>query len=603
MYDGLRRHVARRAGGDCAPDVSVDAHRGNHWDFLCRHEQAAQEAARGTCRQRREFARCLLARAAHVNNLMCAIEYIARETKAAGANGHRPEQWSRHKRWEVAKLLGSILLDGTYRRGPVRRQPIPKASGNGTRILEIPDAEDKIVQRALVQVLQPLLDPGFDERSFGFRPGLGREHALACAGAMAWQADTWTWITEDIRDAFTQIPHRRLFDVLRYLGLDEAMLSLIVEVIGNDRGRGLPQGGSLSPFLLNVYCDHFLDVPWRQRYPDVVLVRVADDLLLQAHDRRHAESVYSDLERLLRPAGLPLKGNRRDAIRQLDCGQHADWLGCRLRQGQRGIETRVGPKSWSRLADKLARAHAEPAAALRALEMIQGWADQLGACYDHEDRQALYARMTALAREHAFEEIPSDQEFDKVWQQANERFYHLRRVVILRMHGRMDLSEACCRPDAVPATPGPRFTLYTDGSCRGNPGIGGWAFILEGPTVGERVCRADSHPATTNNRMELVAVVRGLEALCEPARVHIVTDSRYVHEAITRWMPRWQQNGWRSAGSGRLAHIALWQRLHALMQPHDVTCEWVRGHCGHAGNEEADRLAGDAACAHASTNL
>ena len=154
-------------------------------------------------------------------------------------------------------VLGRVLLDGTYRRGRVRRQPIPKSSGNGTRTLEIPDAEDKIVQRAVVQAIQPFLDPAFDERSFGFRPGLGARARLGLREAMTQQTGNWTWITEDIRDAFTQVPHRRLFDVLRRKGLDDAMLALIAEVIGNDRGRGLPQGGCLSPLLLNVYLRPF----------------------------------------------------------------------------------------------------------------------------------------------------------------------------------------------------------------------------------------------------------------------------------------------------------------------------------------------------------
>jgi ribonuclease HI len=320
---------------------------------------------------------------------------------------------------------------------------------------------------------------------------------------------------------------------------------------------------------------------------------------------------------LLSPAGLPLKGNYRDAIRQLDYGQYADWLGYRLCRGQQGVETRIGPKPWNRLAEKLVRAHAEPQAPIRALEIIEGWADQLGACYQHEDIEEVYARVASLAHQQAFEEVPSAAELSEIWERAHGRFYHLRRVVRLQMASRGDVSVEGHRPPVVPgqdhgapiartvvaasAQPGPQFTLYTDGSCLRPHGVGGWAFILEGPGGAERICRAESHPATTNNRMELTAVIRGLEALPEPTRVRIVTDSRYVHDGITRWLPRWRQNRWRGTG-GRLSSIALWQRLDAIIERHDVTCEWVPGHGGLAGNEEADRLARAAALAHLTRN-
>ena len=600
MYDGFRRRRAQRAGGACASDVSVNAHCGNHWDFLDRHRQAAHAAAQGTWRERREFARCLLACTADLRTLNCAIEQIAEDDKAPGPDGLRPEELSPHERGELARSLSRALSTGTYRPGPVRRKEIPKTSGSGTRTLEIPNAADKIVQRAVVEMTQPLLDPNFDQQSFGFRPGLGREHALSCAELLAGQADRWTWITEDFQNAFTQIPHQRLLDVLRRLGLDDAMVTLSHRIVGNPRGRGLPQGGCLSPLLLNVYCDHFLDRPWRQQHPDMPLLRVADDLLVQVRDAVEAGHAYAELKRLVLPAGLPLKGNSRDAIRLLGHGQHADWLGYRIDRDGRGVQCHVGPKSWRRLADKLTRAHAEPHAASRAVEIIEGWAEQLGACYPHENHDAVYARVLSLATDQAFEEVPSQQEFLGIWERAHARYHHLRRVVMLQT-GRENVVgglDETTRDNAAALGSSPYITIYTDGSCLGSRGVGGWAFMIEGPAPGDRLCRADSHPRTTSNRMEVTAVIEGLEALEGPSRVRVVTDSEYVYRAITERLPHWRQQGWRRLGGGQLANVSLWQRLDRSLQQHDVSCTWVRGHSGHPENELVDRLARDAADSH-----
>ncbi len=613
MYDGIRRRRAQLAAGACARDVPVDAHRGSHWDFLYRHRHAAQAAARGTRPQRREFAQCLLARTADLRTIKCAIEQIASEDKAPGPDGLRLDKLSLPERGELARTLSQTVSAGTYWPGPVRRKQIPKTSGSGTRTLEIPNAADKVVQRAVVEAIQPFVNPNFDERSFGFRPGLGREHALCCAELLARQTNRWTWIVEDFQNAFTQVPHQRLLDVLRRLGLDEALMVLIRRVIGNPRGRGLPQGSCLSPLLLNCYCDHFLDRPWRQRHPEVPLIRVADDLLLQVQDAREARHIYAALERLVVPAGLPLKGTPQDAIRLLGEGQPADWLGYRINRGERGVGSYVGPKSWNRLADKLTRAHAKPHAPIRAMEIIKGWTEQLGACYEYEDREPVYARIVSLAHEQAFHEIPSWSEFEDTWEQAYVRFYHLRRVV--ELHGRQgdtgepldggegsrqrgeDAEQAC--PGATPVSAArPQVTIYTDGSCLGSRGVGGWAFMIERPALADWLCQADSHPRTTNNRMEITAVIRGLEMLDEPTSVRIVTDSRYVYDAITEHLPRWQQNRWCRVGGGRLANERLWQRLAALLAEHEVRCEWVRGHSGHLENELVDRLAREAAESH-----
>ena len=138
-----------------------------------------------------------------------------------------------------------------------------------------------------------------------------------------------------------------------------------------------------------------------------------------------------------------------------------------------------------------------------------------------------------------------------------------------------------------------RVLLYTDGACSGNPGPGGWGFILRHVMTGKELERADAEPETTNNRMELTAVIRGLEALKKPCHVDLYTDSVYVGKGISEWMPKWKKNNWRR-GNQTIKNVELWKRLDQLIQTHQVRYHRVPGHSGHPENERCDQLAVDA---------
>lgn len=131
--------------------------------------------------------------------------------------------------------------------------------------------------------------------------------------------------------------------------------------------------------------------------------------------------------------------------------------------------------------------------------------------------------------------------------------------------------------------------IYTDGACAGNPGPGGWAALLRTGKREKLLCGAE--PDTTNNRMELLAAIRALEALTRSSRVVLHTDSQYVQRGIAEWLPRWKQNGWRTAGKALVANRELWERLEAAASRHDVNWRWVRGHSGHPENERVDAAA------------
>jgi ribonuclease HI len=131
--------------------------------------------------------------------------------------------------------------------------------------------------------------------------------------------------------------------------------------------------------------------------------------------------------------------------------------------------------------------------------------------------------------------------------------------------------------------------IYTDGACKGNPGPGGWGALLRSGRHEKELYGGE--PDTTNNRMELTAVIRALEALKRPCRIEVFTDSEYVKKGVTEWLRTWQRRGWKTAGRKPVKNAELWRRLDELASRHQVRWHWVRGHAGHPENERADALA------------
>lgn len=144
-------------------------------------------------------------------------------------------------------------------------------------------------------------------------------------------------------------------------------------------------------------------------------------------------------------------------------------------------------------------------------------------------------------------------------------------------------------------TPAAQVELFTDGACLGNPGPGGWGVLLRAGARELELSGGES--ATTNNRMELMAAIAGLEALKRPCDVVLTTDSQYVKLGVEQWMARWRANGWRTSDRKPVKNQDLWERLSAALAGHRVTWHWVKGHAGHAENERVDILARDAALA------
>jgi ribonuclease HI len=137
-----------------------------------------------------------------------------------------------------------------------------------------------------------------------------------------------------------------------------------------------------------------------------------------------------------------------------------------------------------------------------------------------------------------------------------------------------------------------KIELFTDGACKGNPGLGGWGVLIKNSNILNEL--KGFQQLTTNNRMELIAVIEGLKSIKENAHIEITTDSMYVKNGINQWINNWKRNGWKTAAKKPVKNKDLWQELDELVQNYSIKWIWVKGHSGHPGNERADQLANEA---------
>ena len=137
-----------------------------------------------------------------------------------------------------------------------------------------------------------------------------------------------------------------------------------------------------------------------------------------------------------------------------------------------------------------------------------------------------------------------------------------------------------------------KIELFTDGACKGNPGLGGWGVLIKYSKISNEL--KGTQQQTTNNRMELIAVIEGLKSIQENSHIEITTDSMYVKNGINQWIDNWKNNGWKTAAKKPVKNKDLWQELDELVQNYSIKWIWVKGHSGHPGNERADQLANEA---------
>ncbi len=422
MYDRLRRRGDLKLAGPRARQELVDAHVGDRQDFLRRHVEATQLALAEGGEALAELAARLPARIADTRTLRLAWDQLRDEGGASpGPNGLTYEDLEEDEVWEWIRYLGERTRNQTYRAGPTRRVTIPKASGEGKRQLELPDVWDRVVAKSALLVLQPLLDPTFDDDSYGFRPGRNPLEALARAKSLAFTEDRRTWLKADILDAFGAVPTKRMLDALRRRVPSERTTHLVQAILGTPRKRGIPQGNPLSPLLLNVYLDHGLDRRWRKQHPSIPLLRYADDLLLPCRDDVEAHQAREALVKMTREIGMSLSASKT-RIERLDSPKGIDWLGFRLRLLDEEFTARTSEEGWRNLQAHLAETHRHPGSPLRAQQVLDGWFGQQGPAYDPRVVQPLMERVQQILSDLYLEEALDRTRLTKRWREGRDRW-------------------------------------------------------------------------------------------------------------------------------------------------------------------------------------
>lgn len=339
--------------------------------------------------------------------------------------------------WQWLRDIQRRILDGTFRRGPYHKVVIPKPGKSGTRTIEVPEAETRIVARNLSNILVPLLDPDFMPLSIGFRPKRSVLHGLAAAEELLKKGMTH-WVACDIKDAFGQLPKQRALQLLDSKLKKSPVMWVVEEILDRHRKRGVPQGIAISPLLLNLYLDHNLDRWWLKNQTDSVMVRYADDILLACQSRASALASYSVLKDRVEKIGLKIKESPDEAIFDLASGHAAELLGFRVRiNNDEQMRTTLSDKSW----DKLEISLAETSFQSKKLDEIItpwhvatigfGWLSQKAIAFDQAQVPTIADKIRNLSLQSGLDMSTfTDELAQEAWEQGQQQWLKARDQVV-----------------------------------------------------------------------------------------------------------------------------------------------------------------------------
>jgi hypothetical protein len=408
-------------------------HRGSWHDQVTRIKLAVIDAVRRGKSAIKAIGPQLINLVSNAEMLHEAWDILAAKGDTApGPNGHRYEDFDEPEIWELLRTIGKAIRNGTYRVGQEWIVKVPKDRtdpSRGTRPISLINIEDRVVQRAIFEVLQLLFDPLFGRNILGFRRGHGRLHALALAEQTAIAERRYVFAVEDLKDAFTRIPLNYLMDVLTVYIPSADMLQLLRWILDTGKKHGIRQGGPLSPLLLNLFLHHILDRPWQEKMAGVPMIRVADDILLICRWLKEANQARKMLESLLGPANMSLKATAGATIHDLRQGASAKWLGFEISKGDQTLAVEIAANAWQRLKEYLMLAHEKPDSSLRAGATVNGWIEQMGPCYPFIRCREVYGKLAEVAKEQAFDEIPTRDAVVSRWRRAHQRWCELRDEV------------------------------------------------------------------------------------------------------------------------------------------------------------------------------
>ena len=426
----------------CHLNQAFNQHRGSYHDWLRRHAYICRLAATFGPRGIAEVTPHLFMRIRDGANLFLAARHVvAHSGSTAGLDGETvagPDYFDPQGRltaegqsylWGYAHYLRRQIDAGTYDHGLSTVCDIPKASGHGTRPIHLLNLADRIVHRAVVQIVSPLLEAIFTPTSFGGRPGLCRLDALATA-ERHYLTGCQVLVVADLKDAFERVPQQRLLDLIRhYLPIKnrhdispyrvhETLDGLLEKLIIQKRIRGLRQGAATSSLWLNLYCHHLLDQPWAQSdHPP--LLRYVDDLLILNTTTEEALAAQATLENLLRPTGMRLKAppTGQTRIRNLAAGADAEWLGYRLLKQADTLQIALPASTWYKTYARLMQLAQHPQSPLQMRRWLQSWIRQRGPAYPSWGAD-LYRWFQKTFRTLDLGKLPNAAWFDMQWDAA-----------------------------------------------------------------------------------------------------------------------------------------------------------------------------------------
>jgi hypothetical protein len=406
----------------------VARRKGSTADYLKRYRMLAADAVARRLAGLEEVAPDLLDLISDERTLYTAWQHMsAHGSGAPGPDGDRYDDFSFREVWSWCRATRDEIRTGQYVPSCEEVRRIPKGGGRGFRELVLQSIFDRVVHRAVVEVLQPLLDPLFDGRSFGYRPKRGPLRALATAEKLYHGGRRGVWVSVDVRNAFPSVPVGRLAGVLRGYLPDGRLLAFLGVLTKEGVRPGLRQGSPLSPLLLNLYLHHLVDRKWRELFPGVPLLRFADDILLLCQSAGRAAEAYAALAKLVQDAGLALKEGPAEATVAVGQGGKVEWMGYGIAPGVGALAYTVTDGAWNSLCEQFTAAHAKPNSPIAAVRSLSGWVADKGPCFPHTALDLAYDRIGAMAAEQGFEEILERCEVRDLWQRAYARWCKLRK--------------------------------------------------------------------------------------------------------------------------------------------------------------------------------
>lgn len=396
------------------------------------------EAGRGGVR---DLVPNLLNWIADVRNLRTAWDYLASEGgESPGPNGLTYRDLSTGELIAMLNQLRTLILSSEYRPGPSRTVKINKLSGNGIRTLTLQNIQDRVVARACIQVLQPLLQPQLLQTE---RTASGHRQRLLAELERQVLDEGRSFVgLHDIRDAFDNVPQNRLFQILPRLIPSSELCGLVERCVRTDAGKGLRQGSPLSPLLLDAYLDHFLVRRWESESPDDLLLKYVDDILVPCRTRTEAEAASERLIRILGNCGFSTKADAQESVFDLAGSSPVEWLGMSLQQTGDQLSITPAERCWTSLEASLSDVQDRVDAPLLANQVVQGWVNQLGPCYENLSHSETYVRVREMAGVQGFDELLPYGEFQQDWVAAYRSWQAMRRTVSMDRHDSVTASES-----------------------------------------------------------------------------------------------------------------------------------------------------------------